>query len=65
MQQLIDQALIKFKTARRIAVENFTESAPADKTANNINLSADSKSYKWNRDTVSAIRHVLKSLGRI
>lgn len=65
MQTLIDSTLLKYKKAKRIAVENFTITAPDDRMANAINLNADARAYKWNSDTVKAIRKVLSTLGKI
>lgn len=60
----VDIALANYPKAKRMAVENFCFSAPKDKTANRINLAADAKSYPWNRDTVEAIKSVLRAEGK-
>lgn len=49
-----------YPKANRMAVENFCWTADSDAEANRSNLMDDARSYDWNRDTVSAIRYVLK-----
>lgn len=61
----IANALKKCPKAKRIAVENFVSTAPDDKMANGMNLEADAASYKWNGDTVKAIRLALRELKKI
>jgi hypothetical protein len=61
----IEKALAKCPKAKRIAVQNFVWSAPDDKTANGMNLEMDAKMYRWNGDTVKAIRLALRELGKI
>jgi hypothetical protein len=61
----VNKALAKCPKAKKIAVENFVWSAPDDKMANGMNLVEDAKSYKWNSDTVKAIRLALRELGKI
>ena len=56
---LIDQAIKKYPKAKRIAVENFTSGYDRLNMEAGMNLSADAASYKWNAQTVSAIRWVL------
>ncbi len=58
---ILETALRKFKKAKRIAVENFTMSADTLDMATEINLSDDTRAYKWNRDTVEAIRYVIRN----
>lgn len=62
---LIKEAIVKYPAAKWLAVENFCISAPDDKMDNKMNLAMDSKSYKWNSDTVNAIRYVLKAENKI
>ena len=61
----IEKALKKCPKAKRIPVQNFVWTAPDDKMANGMNLTEDAKSYKWNADTVKAIRLALRELGKI
>jgi hypothetical protein len=57
----IEQALAKFKKAKRIAVENFT-SGGAGKwdMAAAMNLDMDARLYSWNADTIKAIKFVMQ-----
>jgi hypothetical protein len=59
-ETLILKAIKKFPKAKRIAVENFTMGTDRLDMETSMNLSADTKCYKWNSDTVNAIRYVLK-----
>jgi hypothetical protein len=63
-QIAIDNAMAKFKAAKRIAVENFVLSAGDNHMHNHMNLSMDAKMYKWNGATVSAIKKALRELGK-
>jgi len=58
---LIATALRKFPKAKKIAVENFSMTADKMDMGTEMNLSADAASYKWNRDTVEAIRYVIRN----
>ena len=58
-------AFKRYPKARKLAVENFCMSAPEDHVGNAVNLINDSKSYKWNNDTVHAIRYVLIKMGKL
>jgi hypothetical protein len=62
---LIETAMERWPKAKKIAVENFCFSAPADKLANRINLKVDEASYRWNRDTTKAITFVLTGMGKM
>lgn len=57
--ELIEQALKKFPKAKRIAVENFTMGCDKMDFATEFNLQADTQAYKWNAQTVAAIRWVI------
>jgi hypothetical protein len=59
-QLLINQALAKFKNAKRIAVENFTMGYNELSMEASMNLEADTACYKWNSHTANAIRYVLQ-----
>ena len=61
---LINLALKKYPKAKLIAVENFTYSADRLDMATSLNLAADQRAYKWNSDTVNAIRYVLTNKSR-
>lgn len=63
VQNVIDMALEKFPEAKKIAVQNFVWSAPADHKANKANLTMDARLYNWNTDTVQAIRYALTMIG--
>ncbi len=66
IDSLIHNAVyLKFKKAKRIAVENYCWTAADDKMANHSNLQMDANLYKWNSDTVKAIKYVLKELGKL
>ena len=56
---LIDQALAKFPKARKIAVENVTMGVTRWDMAAEMNLEMDKNLYKWNADTMKAIRFVI------
>jgi len=45
---------------RRIAVENFLASMGTDATAARQNLNLDSRLYKWNPETIRAIKDGIK-----
>lgn len=62
---LIEDAMKRFPTAKRIAVENFCWSAPDNQTANAWNVSYDALLYKWNRDTIDAITYVLRGVNKL
>ncbi len=62
---LIDAVMIKFKKAKCIAVENYCWTASDNKIANHSNLQMDANLYKWNSDTVKAIKYVLKEIGKL
>ena len=49
------EALASPKGVKRVAVENFLGTMGADRTAALMNMNADARSYRWNRDTVRAI----------
>ena len=55
----IEKAMKRFPKAKRIAVENFTMSSSELGMAEMMNLEMDARMYKWNSDTVNAIRYVL------
>lgn len=61
----IATALREWTKAKKIAVQNFCWSAPADKVANRVNLKMDARLYSWNTDTVNAIEYVLQREGKI
>ena len=61
----IENAIKKAPKAKKTAVENFVWSAPDDRMDNSMNLSMDARAYKWNADTVKAIRSALLELGKI
>lgn len=63
--KLVMESFAKFPKAKKLAVENFCFSAPTDRFANSSNLSQDARAYKWNSDTVKAIRYVLKAENKI
>jgi hypothetical protein len=52
----IQTILKKYPGAKRIAVENFLLSKQGDVMADSINMQMDAQMYKWNRDTINAIR---------
>ncbi len=62
-QTLIAEALRKFPKAKKIAVENFTmgKEGKGMDMGTAINLSLDAELYKWNSDTVKAIRFVIRN----
>ena len=60
----IEIALKKYPKAKKIALENFVWSSGDNKMSNNINLNADTRTYKWNSQTVNAIRMALKYLDK-
>jgi ABC-type lipoprotein release transport system permease subunit len=61
IKRIISQALEKYPKAKRIAVENFlATSVNYDYTTQLMNLQLDAKLYKWNSDTIKAIRLGLK-----
>jgi hypothetical protein len=59
-KERIEEILKKYPKARRIAVENFLMTKSGDQMADGMNLSMDAQSYKWNRDTVNAIREGIR-----
>ncbi len=63
--EAIAQALAKFPTARKIAVENVAHWPSGDLYANRVNLAADTRCYAWKGDTLKAINFVLKKQGKI
>ena len=65
MNNHIDEAMKQFPKAKRLAVENFCWTAPNAPTDNYWNLVSDAQSYKWNADTVEAIRYVLRQDNKI
>jgi hypothetical protein len=58
---LIEEAMRMFPTAKLIAVQNFCWTAPDDDQANGWNLGQDARLYEWNSDTVDAIAWVLRA----
>jgi len=57
--QTVELVIARYPNSKRIAVENFVMSADVTSNFGNDylnNLSADAISYKWNTDTVSAIK---------
>jgi len=56
---IIDQALVKFPKARRIAVSNFTMGYNSLSMEASMNLEMDARSYGWNAHTINAILWVL------
>jgi hypothetical protein len=62
---LTEQALVKFPAAKKIAVENFTMDYNSLSFEANMNLTQDQKSYKWNNDTVKAIKWVLNQKNKV
>lgn len=61
----IEKALKKCPKAKKVAVENFCWTADNNTMANGMNLNEDARMYKWNADTVKAIRLALRELGKI
>ena len=57
--QIIEQAMIKYPKARRIAVENATM-GQVDNMEFRMNLEMDRAMYNWNSQTMSAINYVMK-----
>lgn len=55
----------RFPKAKKIAVENFVDSAAESPALNSANLSYDAKLYGWNYDTVKAIQTALKEGGKL
>jgi hypothetical protein len=51
----------KFPKARRIAVENFSSGLTVLDMATSMNLSMDTRLYKWNAQTVAAIKYVINN----
>ena len=58
MNTLIEQALKKYPKAKQIAVENATF-AQQDDMAFRMNLASDALMYRWNQDTINAIKFVM------
>lgn len=58
--ELIESAMRKYPKARRIAVENFTSGYDSWDMAAHMNLDADAHVYKWNSNTISAIKYVIR-----
>lgn len=61
MNNLIDQSLKHFPSAKKAAVENFTFGYQKITLDASQNLAYDRKLYKWNEDTVNAIVWVLRN----
>lgn len=55
-KQQIDEILSRHKKARVTAVENFLMTKSGDVMADSMNLEMDASLYKWNSDTIKAIR---------
>jgi hypothetical protein len=68
MNQIIENALIKFPKAKRIAVENVACGVTKMDMAFHINFAADCAAYNWNAHTIAAIKWVIaqnaKQLGK-
>jgi len=64
-QTAVQDALIKYPKAKKIAVENFVWSASTDKRANAMNIGQDARDHSWNAATVSAIKMALRELGKM
>ena len=60
MNDNYDEVFSKFPTAKKIAVENFTMSYDKFDTNAANNLAYDARVYKWNKDTVNAIKYYFK-----
>ena len=58
---IIDIAMTEFPKAKRIAVANFTGGYDSLTMEASMNLEMDTAMYKWNSQTVSAIRWVLRN----
>jgi hypothetical protein len=65
----IEAALKKYPKAKAVAVRNFAGTAPLSDQGpygargnNNANLSMDARSYRWNADTVAAIKMALDGI---
>jgi hypothetical protein len=56
----IDNFSTKYPKAKKIAVENFCMSYDKLDVVASINLQQDAKLYKWNNDTINAIKDILK-----
>ena len=61
---LVDRALVKYPKAKRIAVANFTSGYNSLTMEASMNLEMDAGLYKWNSQTVAAIRWVLNQKAR-
>ena len=60
---IINKYTDKYPKAKKIAVRNFVGTAPNDKEANQYNLNMDAMLYRWNSDTILAIKEALVELG--
>lgn len=58
--EIVNKAMQKFPKAKRIAVENFSFGTTKLDMATSMNLSYDAQLYKWNAQTVNAIRFVIR-----
>ena len=64
MNTLVEQALKKYPKAKQIAVENATF-AQEDNMAFRMNLASDALMYRWNQDTVNAIKFVMAGKAKL
>jgi len=56
---LIEQAMIKYPKARKIAVENASAGIFKLDYAASANIAMDARMYKWTAQTVNAIKWVI------
>lgn len=61
LERNVENAMIKFPKAKRIAVANFTAGNTWGQAAA-MNLGMDAQLYKWNNDTVKAIKWVMGAI---
>lgn len=62
---LIEQAMLKYPKARRIAVENFCIGYKIASYECMSNLLLDTRLYKWQASTVNAIKFVIKQRAKL
>ena len=57
--ELVDQAMVKYRKARRIAVSNFSSGYSSMSYECRANLQMDTRLYSWKAPTVNAIKWVI------
>ena len=57
--EYVDLAMAKFPKAKRIAVMNFSIGYNEMSMEASMNLDMDAQMYRWNSDTVKAIKWVI------